>query len=373
MTTATSLYQQRLNDVRAHMQQQEIAAILITNPTNRQYISGFSGTAGSLLVTPTTALLFTDFRYHTQAPRQAPAFTLHTISHEKPLSKQLPALVAELGLTTLCFEAEHWTVAYHETMQDSFATYTQEHHHHTALLPTKGVVEAMRERKYADELAIIRQAVAITDETLAAVVPHLQPDHTERQVAWLLERTMRERGADGVAFPIIVAAGTNAAMPHAQPGDSPLGSGQPVIIDMGATYRHYHADLTRTIVLGAADERFWNVYQTVLAAQEHALATIRPGLSGHDADMLARTSITDAGQGEYFGHGLGHGVGLDIHEGPRLGSQSEHTLQAGSVFSVEPGIYLPEWGGVRIEDLVVLHEDGCEVLSQASKEPVQPR
>ncbi len=373
MMTPPTPHQQRLRALRAEMRQQEIGALLITDATNRHYISGLSGTAGSLLVTPTTALLFTDFRYHTQAARQAPDFTLHSVSHANPLSQQLPGIVAELGLARVWFEAEHCSVAYHDKLVEALQKYAQEHGHHTELCPTKEVVETLRQAKDDAELAIIREAIAMTDATIAEVVAHVQPDYTERQVAWLLERTMREKGASGVAFPIIVAAGLNAAMPHAQPGDSPLGLGQPIIIDMGATYGYYHADLTRTIVLGDADERFWNVYQTVLAAQQAAIGAIGAGINGHDADVLARTPIGAAGFGDFFGHGLGHGVGLDIHEGPRLGQKSEHTLRVGNVFSVEPGIYLPEWGGVRIEDLVLLREDGCEVLSQASREPVQRR
>jgi Xaa-Pro aminopeptidase len=183
----------------------------------------------------------------------------------------------------------------------------------------------------------------------------------------MLEVAMRERGAEGVSFPIIVAAGRKSAMPHAEPGDEPLGSGQPIVIDMGARYASYHADLTRTVVLGTPDERFWNIYSIVLDAQQHAIRELRPDMSGPDADALARSKIEAAGFDEAFGHSLGHGVGLHIHEGPALSQSSKHTLRAGNVFSVEPGIYLDDWGGIRIEDLVLLHENGCEVLSRAPK------
>jgi Xaa-Pro aminopeptidase len=164
-----------------------------------------------------------------------------------------------------------------------------------------------------------------------------------------------------------VAAGRNAAKPHAEPDDTPLGNGQPIIIDMGARYQGYHADLTRTIVLGEPDERFQQIYHIVLEAQQRAIAGLCAGMTGAEGDALARDHIAAAGYGEAFGHSLGHGVGLDIHEGPVLRRTSEQTLQAGSVFSVEPGIYLEEWGGVRIEDLALLREDGCEVLSRAPK------
>jgi Xaa-Pro aminopeptidase len=156
-------------------------------------------------------------------------------------------------------------------------------------------------------------------------------------------------------------------MPHAEPGDDLLGSGQPIVIDMGARYAGYHADMTRTVVLGTPDESFWNIYNVVLDAQQHAIRELRPGMSGPDADALARSKIEAAGFGETFGHSLGHGVGLHIHEGPSLSQSSKHTLRTGNVFSVEPGIYLDDWGGIRIEDLALLHEHGCEVLSQAPK------
>lgn len=360
--------QTRLEHVRAALREQHLAALLITEPANRGYVSGFSGSAGVLLVTADHAVLFTDFRYHIRAGQEAPAFEVHQITPTMLLPALLAKTAAELGLHQIGFEAHHVTVEQYHKFQAAIDE--QQEAHWLDLVPVTNVVEPLREVKDANEIATLRQAVAITDAAFAAVLPHLTPQHTERQAAWLLEVAMRERGAEAVAFPIIVAAGRNSAQPHAEAGDTPLGTGQPIVIDMGACYQGYHADMTRTVVLGEPDERFWQVYNTVLAAQQHAASTIRPGMTGEAADALARDYLSEAGYGEAFGHSLGHGVGLHIHEGPSLRRTSEQMLRTGNIFSVEPGVYLEDWGGVRIEDLVLLHEDGCEVLTQTSKEPV---
>ena len=203
-------------------------------------------------------------------------------------------------------------------------------------------------------------------------IVRLRPGMLEREAAWLLERALRESGAEAVAFEIIVAGGPNGALPHAHAGDDPLPSGQPIVIDMGARVDGYCSDMTRTICLGqpADPNTFWTVYRTVHTAQQAALAMLRAGVTGVDADAAAREVITRAGYGEAFGHSLGHGVGLAIHEGPRLSRRSSDHLTPGMVVTVEPGVYLPGWGGVRIEDLVVVGEEGVEVLSQAPKEPI---
>jgi Xaa-Pro aminopeptidase len=357
--------QTRLDALRAALRAHELEALLITNAANRRYISGFSGSAGVLLVTDDDAVLLTDFRYRSRAAQEAPAFRARETSSEQSLPKLLAATAVELGVQQIGFEAQHVSVA-------RFTQFTKAIEETDApvkpnMPPTEGIVEALREVKDSDELALLRRAIAITDDAFAAVVPTLTPQHSERQAAWMLEAAMRERGAEAISFPIIVAAGRNAASPHAQAGEALLGSGQPIVIDMGARYAGYHADLTRTIVLGDADARFWNIYGIVYEAQQQAIAHIHAGISGPTADALARDPITAAGFGETFGHSLGHGVGLDVHEGPTLARTSEHTLRPGNVFSIEPGIYLEDWGGVRIEDLALLSETGCEVLSQAPK------
>lgn len=362
----------RIERLRARMRERSIEALLISAAANRRYISGFSGSNGALLVTQDAALIFTDFRYRAQVAREAPAFGLREISTQTPLAQRLAATAAELGLRRIAFEAGALSVAQHRQLLEAFnAQFGEERvegdlRSVPTLDPSEGVVEALRAVKDAGEQAILRRAIAITDAAFEAVLPQLTPEHTERQAAWMFEVALRERGADGVAFPLIVAAGPNAALPHAHPGDDPLGAGRPIVIDMGALRDGYHADLTRTIVLGEPDERFWQIYTIVLEAQRRAIAGLQAGITGAAADALARDYITASGFGDNFGHGLGHGVGLNIHEGPRLRDNSE-PLPVGAIFSIEPGIYLEGWGGVRIEDLVLLRQDAAEVLSQARK------
>jgi Xaa-Pro aminopeptidase len=228
----------------------------------------------------------------------------------------------------------------------------------------------LRVVKTPDELALIERAVAITDAAYEAVAATLRPEMTEREVARALEQAMLERGADGLAFPIIVAAGPNGAFAHHEPGDQPLGEGIPITIDMGAVVGGYHADLTRTVILGEPTERARDVYRTLMRAVDAAEEHIRAGMSGKDADAIARDVITEAGYGEYFGHGLGHGVGVRVHEAPSAGKDYDAPLPAGGTLTIEPGIYIPGWGGARIEDLVLIDNGGVHVLSRASKQQV---
>jgi Xaa-Pro aminopeptidase len=358
----------RLLSLRSLMRERSIEAIYISAAANRRYLSGFTGSAGSLLITEDVAVLFTDFRYRLQAAEQAPDFVLREITLDTPLHTLLSATVAELGISKLAIESEHLSVAQFHRFVQTFEENGLSPR--PALVRVEGLVEGLRSVKSNDELASLYRAVEITDAALEAVLPALRPEHTERQVAWTLENAIRERGADGVSFPIIVAAGERSALPHVEPGNAILGLGQPIVIDMGACFAGYHADLTRTIVLGEPDAYFWRIYNIVLQAQQHAIDALRPGMTGGAADALARDQIDEAGFGEVFGHGLGHGVGLSIHEAPALRRGSEQLLQAGQVFSVEPGIYLSDWGGVRIEDLVLLTESGSEVLSRAPRHPL---
>ena len=355
---------ERLIHLRAALAERELPALLVSAPANRRYLSGFTGSYGWLLVTPSAALLFTDSRYTLRVAREAPAFTLRQVSHEHPFPKLLLAAATELGLAQIAFESAHTTVAEHRGLVKALKK-------KATLAPVENVVEPLREIKDADELTTLRRAIALTDAAFSAVVARLTPTTTERQAAWMLELAMRVGGADALAFPSIVAAGPNGAQPHASPSDEPLGSGRPIIIDMGVRLDGYHADMTRTIVLGEPDARFWAIYTVVAEAHRRVIAGLRPGLPAHEADALAREHIAAAGYGEQFGHGLGHGVGLAIHEGPALRRASPNLgsapLRAGMVTSVEPGIYIEGWGGVRIEDLVLLTEAGCEVLSQAPK------
>jgi Xaa-Pro aminopeptidase len=240
------------------------------------------------------------------------------------------------------------------------------------LKPTSGLVEELRIVKDADELAAIRRAVHLTDEAFAHFVAVVKPGMTEKEGAWVIEEYMRRHGADKIAFDLIVAGGPNGALPHAIPGDRKFQRGEPIVVDIGCRIDNYHSDLTRTICLGQApDDQFKKVYDTVLKAQKAAEKKIKAGIKGKRADAFARSVIEKANAewGKTFGHGLGHGVGLAVHEGPRASKLSKDVYKPNMTLTIEPGIYIAGWGGVRIEDLVVIQENAVEVLSQATKEP----
>lgn len=356
---------ERIESLRATMAEQGLPALLVGSPINRRYLSGFTGSYGWLLVTATQAFLFTDSRYLLQAAQEAPGFDVRQLVEPgKALPDWLVEIASQLGIDRCGFEAEHTTFAEHADLAAGLAG-------HLELHPTSGVVEQLRTIKDDSELAVMRRAIALTDQVMQDVIARLRPTHTEREAAWMLEKALREGGAERPSFPIIVAAGPNAAQAHHRPSDDLLGEGRPIIIDMGAHIDGYNADLTRTIILGDADERFWTVYDTVLAAQRLALAGLRPGMQAHEVDALARDHITAHGYGDDFGHGLGHGIGMEVHEFPFVRwtspGGSSPTLQVGMLTSIEPGIYLEGWGGVRIEDLVLVTADGCEILSTAPK------
>jgi Xaa-Pro aminopeptidase len=239
-------------------------------------------------------------------------------------------------------------------------------------VPTKSLVMDMRAVKDAGEIEILRKAIRLTDEALTAALAQVRPGMAERDLAWLIESYIRTHGTPSVSFEIVVASGPNGARPHARASDAALPAGEPIVIDMGAKMDGYCADLTRTVCLGQPNDpvRFWEIYHTVLRAQQAAEAVIRPGVTGKEVDAVARDLIAEAGLGDFFGHGLGHGVGLAVHEMPRLSRLAATPLAAGNVVTVEPGIYLPGWGGVRIEDVVLVTENGVEVLTEAPKDPI---
>ncbi len=363
MTSA--LIHERIAKIRERLAADQVDAFMITSAPNIQYMSGFSPSApgdGTLLITGDRALVITDFRYYEQAERQAPDYTLYKL--EKSFPAAFAELVHEIGVHRVAFESAHVTCALH---QELAATEGLE------LVPFRDWVEDLRVIKTPEEIDLIRRAVAISDAAIGALPEFLRPGMTEKQLAWELEAFMRTHGADEVSFSVIAAAGPNGAMAHAIPSDRPIVPGEPIVLDLGARVAGYCSDLTRTICLGEPGDELRRIYGIVLAAQETAEASIRPGMTGKEADAIARQVIADAGYGSNFGHGLGHGVGLEIHERPSVGPRSQERLEPGMVFSIEPGIYLQGWGGVRIEDLAVVTEEGVDVLTRATKGPVLRR
>ncbi|MEM9776803.1 MAG: aminopeptidase P family protein [Chloroflexota bacterium] len=343
----------------------KVDGIIITNVINCRWVSGFTGSNCTLVITANEALLGTDFRYWEQAANQAPDFELIKMGKTDDLAKTID-LVEAAKVKRLGFEANHMTVSTYSSLkrQSDDVGYTK-------LIPLNSKLEQMRYVKSADELEKIKASARITDLVMGRVNDIVKPGMTEKAVAWELEKQIRENGADGTAFNIIVAAGLNGSMAHHRPSDYQLKEGDTIIVDMGALLDGWHSDLTRTFFLGnAPDDKFSAVYDLVHMAQKNALKHIKAGMLGTEIDYLAREVIEDAGHGEKFGHSLGHGVGLNIHEGPSFSTSFNKEIPAGAVMSVEPGVYLPDWGGVRIEDLVVVTEDGFEYLSHCPKNPI---
>ena len=352
----------RLSRLREALKENELDAILISSPENRRYLSGFTGSAGYLFISRSDAVLATDFRYTEQAGNQSRDFRIHRISASQAW---LPELASAAGAKRVGFEAQDMTVGAHSALVKAIEE--AESSDGPALVETSDLVEKMRATKDVDELALLRRAVEITDRAFDRVSGAIMPGMTEAQVAWDLERSMREQGAEGVAFEIIVGAGPNGARPHHRADGTVIGDGQPVVIDMGAIYEGYCADLTRTIYVGQPDDTFRRVYDTVLRAQRAAGEKVVVGMTGEETDAISRDIISEAGYGENFGHSLGHGVGLAVHEHPHVGPRASDPIENGMVFTIEPGIYLPDWGGVRIEDIVVMEDGRARVLSQATK------
>ena len=338
------------------LKERKLEAVLICKRENVRYFSGFAGTAGVLAVTAAERKIFVDFRYAEQARQMAPAFQV-VRSKANPLDAAVEWLKGT-GFRRIGFEEDFQTVAEYNRMT---AKIDAEH-----WVPIQ--LDVLRAVKTADEIKKITAAAAIADEALTKILPLIRPGATEESLAAALEYEMRIRGSERPAFTTILASGARAALPHGLPSEKKIEAGEFVVIDFGAVYQGYHSDITRTFCVGGASSRQREVYDTVLQAQLAGLAAVKPGAACREVDRVARSVIEAAGFGEYFGHGLGHGVGLVIHEGPRLSpSAGEERLEAGMVVTVEPGIYLPGWGGVRIEDLVVVTEDGCRILSTMDK------
>ena len=340
----------------------EVDAFLVSDPLNRLYLSGFAGSSGYLMVTQTDAVLVTDFRYVEQAAREAPSYRVHRTRSGVPW---LPEVAARLGVSRVGFEADHVSVTLHTSFMSSLEESDDASDVH--LKPTSGVVEVIRGVKDAGELALVERAVRIADEAMTSASSVIEPGITEAQIAWHIEQELRRLDAEGPAFDIIVAAGPNGALPHHRADDTVVKGGDTVVIDMGALFGHYRSDLTRTFPVGVTDDKFASIYGIVLRAQVAAIDGARPGMAGGEVDSIARDVISEAGYGAEFGHGLGHGVGLAVHEHPMIVPNSKDVIENGMIFTVEPGIYISGWGGVRIEDMVVMENGRARVLTASPK------
>jgi Xaa-Pro aminopeptidase len=339
----------RVDSLRASLEE----PLLVTHGPNVRYLSGFESSNAALLVDPERVQLFTDFRYADAARSIAGVEFVQT-------PRSLFASLAELLDGRIGFEADAVSYAGYQTLAEG----------RLELVPRRGLVEALRAVKDEGELDAIRRAGEITSQAYDRFAEERFVGRSERELAWRLDELFREHGADAPAFETIVASGPNGARPHARPTDRKVGAGETVVIDAGAKVDGYNADCTRTFATGPLPDELKEAYAACLEGQLAGLAAVRAGLTGVAADAASRGPIENAGLGDRYGHGLGHGVGLEVHEAPRLSRESSDTLAAGNVVTVEPGVYLEGLGGIRIEDLVIVTDDGAEVLTSSTKDLV---
>ncbi|HVX10362.1 MAG TPA: Xaa-Pro peptidase family protein [Pirellulales bacterium] len=334
--------------------------LLVSNETNVTYLTGFTGDSSRLLVTGRETVMISDFRYITQLAEECPGLPTHIRPASTLLSDATVDVLGSAKVGRLAVEGDSLTAADHALLAEKLPK--------TALFLSRGLVESLRQIKDQEEIADLRQAARQAEKAFAVLRATLRPNRSEKELADDLEHQLRLQGAQSSSFPPIVAAGPRAALPHARPSNEPIGNHDLLLVDWGASNKGYKSDLTRVLVIGRISPKLERLYGLVLKAQAQAVAAIRPGKTGREIDEIGRAVIADAGFGKYFGHGLGHGIGLDIHELPRLSVINEQPLRAGMVVTVEPGIYLPGWGGIRIEDDVLVTRRGHEVLTNCPKE-----
>ena len=355
----------RINVLRKILSEKNLDTFMILVEENRRYLSGFTGedtgfdeSAGALFITNTRLILATDSRYELQARQEAHAYEL--ICYKKGLANELLNILKALKTKKLGFESKRLShMQYHKITRQLLSDGLQ-----VQLIETKDIVESLRIKKEEEEIEDIKKALFIAESAFRNFIANnIMLGMTEKEAAWEIEKGMRETGADSISFPVIVASGPNSALPHAIPGNRKINKGEPILFDWGARINGYCSDISRTVVIGKPDETFLKVYETVLNAQSMAIDAIRPGISSRAVDKIARDYIEKMGFQGKFCHGLGHGTGLAIHEYPGLNPIKDTELDKGMVFTIEPGIYIPGWGGVRLENMVVVRENRAEVLN----------
>lgn len=349
--------QAKIKKVYELMDKEGLDALLIDSPENRYYLTGFTGTAGRVLFTGKGAYFITDFRYVEQAKKQTEGYEIVELSSN--FEKGLNELLKKDGVKRLGFESK-------AISHEQFLKYNEVLE--VELQKTTDLIEGLRVIKGPEEIEKIKKAVEITDAAFAHILGIIKPGVTEREIALELEFFQKRMGGEKNAFDFIVASGQRSSLPHGVASDKVIEKGDFVTLDFGVFYQGYCSDLTRTVVVGEPDEKQKEIYGLVLKAQLAVIERVKAGMSCKEVDEIARGIIGEAGYRENFGHGLGHGIGLEIHEAPRVSFTSETILQPGMVVTNEPGIYIPGWGGVRIEDDLLITEEGCEVLNKAPKE-----
>ncbi len=357
-----SIYQQRLKQVRTWLKDDH-QAILVAREPDLRYLTGFNGEDSMLIITVKRVFLLTDSRFTAQATQQCPWVTI--VLRKGPMTTAVAQTCKKLKLKTLRICPQHITLQFDRSLKKSLAGTK------LRMLTCPDLAQTFRVNKHADELASIRKAIVIAQQAFNWLKTRIKPGITEQRLAAMLEYKMKLLGAQGVAFKTIVACGKNSALPHSPVGQDTIEAGKPIIIDWGAVVQGYCSNLTRTVVVGTIPPRLRKIYQTVLEAQSRAIATLKAGVKASTADKMVSVHISKAGFGIYFGHGLCHGIGLEVHEQPALSPLSQQILQANMVVTVEPGIYIPGYGGVRIEDDVLITDTACKVLSNLEKQVEQ--
>lgn len=328
--------------------------------SNQRYLTGFDSSLGVTVVLEDRVIFLTDSRYSEAAEEELTGAELERIE-SRPLETTVE-LINGLGINSIAVDQNDVSLNHYNRLVDGLEG--------VEMIQMDGQLAGLRQKKEPGEIELQEEAARIADRAFSHLVDYAEPGMTERDVALELEFFMRDLGAEDISFPPIVAAGAKSALPHAKPGEQKLKEGENLLVDMGAKYRGYCSDMTRTVYFGEPPEKFREVYEVVLEAQQVGLEELGPGVEGEYVHEKAAEVIASAGYGERFGHGLGHGVGLDVHEGPRLSETSDDVLEPGMVVTVEPGIYIPEWGGVRIEDMVRITENGYVSFSGSPKEKI---
>lgn len=348
---------EKIQRLRERLSQEHIDAIIITNPYNRRYISNFTGTAGVVVISQKDAKFITDFRYVEQAGKQAVGFEI--VKHSGPIQDEIAAQLKEMDAKKIGFEQDDLTYATYKLYEKVVEG---------ELVPVSNVVEKLRLIKTPQEIKILKEAADIADAAFKHIIEYIRPGLTEIEVSNELEFFMRKAGATSSSFDIIVASGARSALPHGVATEKVIEKGDFVTMDYGALYNGYISDITRTVAVGDPTDELKKIYDVTLEAQLYAMEHIKPGMTGREADALARDIIAAKGYGEYFGHSLGHGIGLEVHEGPGLSAKSDIILEKGMTVTCEPGIYLPGVGGVRIEDDLLITDDSNETFTHSTKD-----
>ncbi|HYK75024.1 MAG TPA: Xaa-Pro peptidase family protein [Pseudoneobacillus sp.] len=347
----------KLEKLRSSFEKLGIDGILVASTYNRRYLTNFTGSAGVVLISNDKALFITDFRYVEQATKQCQGFEV--VQHTGTIIEEIATQAKKLGIKKLGFEQDHVTFSSYRAYEKAVEG---------ELVPVSGLVEKLRLIKTDSEIKILKEAADIADAAFKHILDFIQPGKTELEVSNELEFFMRKAGATSSSFDIIVASGYRSALPHGVASDKVIETGDFVTLDFGAYYKGFVSDITRTVAVGEPNAKLKDIYDIVLEAQLKGMAGIKPGMTGKQADALTRDYITEKGYGEYFGHSTGHGIGLEVHEGPALSSKSDIILEPGMVVTVEPGIYIPGLGGVRIEDDTLITENHNETLTHSTKE-----